>query len=104
MVDYFLQTLDPTDFGHLVTTVGKSFNEVVKIGVMIEEGLRSDKILNYSALKATTQAIQSGTGGALRRKKEEVATIEAGSWSRAGVRVFRRVSQCFRALLCFGYG
>jgi len=47
----------------LVTIVGKSFNEVVKIGVMIEEGLKSDKILNYSALKATTHSIQSGSGG-----------------------------------------
>jgi len=84
MVDYFLQTLDPTYFGYLVTTVGKYFNEVVKIGVMIEKGLRSDKILNYSALLATTQAIQSGTGGALgRKKKEEVATVEAASWSRS---------------------
>nr|XP_033516611.1 uncharacterized protein LOC117280956 [Nicotiana tomentosiformis] len=32
MVDYFLQTLEPTYFGHLVTSVGKSFNEVVKMG------------------------------------------------------------------------
>ena len=54
MVDYFLQTLEPTYFGHLVTSVGKSFNEVVKMGAMIEEGLKSNKILSYSALKATT--------------------------------------------------
>ncbi|XP_070004127.1 uncharacterized protein [Nicotiana sylvestris] len=78
MVDYFLQTLEPTYFGHLVTSVGKSFNEVVKIGGMIEEGLNSNKILSYSALKATTQAIQSGTGGVLgKKKKQEVATVEA---------------------------
>ncbi|XP_075079375.1 uncharacterized protein LOC142164757 [Nicotiana tabacum] len=77
MVDYFLQTLEPTYFGHLVTSVGKSFNEVVKMGGMIEEGLRSNKILSYSAIKATTQAIQSGTGGAL-----EVVTVEAGTGSK----------------------
>nr|XP_016480784.1 PREDICTED: uncharacterized protein LOC107801892 [Nicotiana tabacum] len=83
MVDYFLQTLEPTYFGHLVTTVGKSFNEVVKIGSMIEEGLRADRLLNYSALKATTHAIQGGTGGAPgRRKKEEVATAETSTWSK----------------------
>jgi len=54
MVDYFLQTLEPTYFGHLVTSVGKSFNEVVKMGGMVEEGLRSNKIMSYSAIKATT--------------------------------------------------
>ncbi|XP_070028610.1 uncharacterized protein [Nicotiana sylvestris] len=89
MVDYFLQTLEPTYFGHLVTSVGKSFNEVVKMGAMIEEGLKSNKILSYSALKVTTQAIQSGTGGVLeKKKKEEVVTVEASTWSfvRPGVK------------------
>jgi len=84
MVDYFLQALEPTYFGHLVTSVGKSFNEVVKMGGMVEEGLRSNKIMSYSAIKATTQAIQSGTGGALEKMKiDEVATVEAGTWSRS---------------------
>ncbi|XP_019229111.1 PREDICTED: uncharacterized protein LOC109210192 [Nicotiana attenuata] len=84
MVDYFLQALEPTYFGHLVTAIGKSFNEVVKMGAMVEEGLKSGKIMSYSAIKATTQAIQSGTGGVLgKKKKEEVATVEAGAWSRS---------------------
>ncbi|XP_070011404.1 uncharacterized protein [Nicotiana sylvestris] len=82
MVDYSLQTLEPTYFGHLVTSVDKSFNEVVKMGDMVEEGLRSNKIMSYSAIKATTQAIQSGTGGALgKKKREEVATVETESTS-----------------------
>lgn len=93
MVDYFLQTLDPTYFGHLVTTVGKYFNEVVKIRVMIEEGLKSDKFLNYTSLKTTTQAIQSGMGGALgKKKKEEVATVEASNWSRSGEHYYNQPS------------
>ncbi|XP_070019983.1 uncharacterized protein [Nicotiana sylvestris] len=84
MVDYFLQTLKPTYFGHLVTAFGKSFNEVVKMGAMVEEGLKSNKIMSYSAINATTQAIQSGTGGVLgKKKKEEVATVEASTWSRS---------------------
>nr|XP_016504188.1 PREDICTED: uncharacterized protein LOC107822190 [Nicotiana tabacum] len=82
-VDYFLQTLEPTYFEHLVTSVGKSFNEVLKMGAMIEEGLKSNKILSYLALKETTQAIQSRTSGVLgKKKKEEVATVETGTWSR----------------------
>ncbi|XP_019256304.1 PREDICTED: uncharacterized protein LOC109234693 [Nicotiana attenuata] len=84
MVDYFFQALEPTYFGHLVTAIGKSFNEVVKMGGMVEEGLKSNKIMSYSAIKATTQAIQSGTGGVLgKKKKEEVATVESGAWSRS---------------------
>jgi len=34
MIDYFLHALEPTYFGHLVSAVGKSFNEVVKMGSM----------------------------------------------------------------------
>ncbi|XP_070015008.1 uncharacterized protein [Nicotiana sylvestris] len=40
MVDYFLQALEPTYFGHLVSAVGKSFNEIVNMGGMVKEGLK----------------------------------------------------------------
>ncbi|XP_070002508.1 uncharacterized protein [Nicotiana sylvestris] len=82
MVDYFLQALDPTYYDHLVSAMGTSFNEVVKMGGMFEEGLKSNKILSYSAIKTTTEAIQNGTGGVIRKKKkEDVATIDSRSWS-----------------------
>ncbi|XP_070011450.1 uncharacterized protein [Nicotiana sylvestris] len=81
MVDYFLQDLEPTYYGHLVSAIGKSFNEIVKMGDMVEEGLKSNKIMSNSAIKATTQAIQNGTGGIIgKKKKEDVATIDSGSW------------------------
>ncbi|XP_070007764.1 uncharacterized protein [Nicotiana sylvestris] len=80
MVEYFLQALEPTYFGHLISAIGKSFNEVVKMGGMLEEGLTS-KIMSYSAIKTTTQAIQNGTGGVLgKKKKEDVAMAVSGSW------------------------
>ncbi|XP_016507809.2 uncharacterized protein LOC107825451 [Nicotiana tabacum] len=34
MVEYFLQALEPTYFGHLISATGKSFNKVVKMGGM----------------------------------------------------------------------
>ncbi|XP_070020226.1 uncharacterized protein [Nicotiana sylvestris] len=37
MVEYFLQALEPTYFGHLISAIGKSFNEVVKMGGMVGE-------------------------------------------------------------------
>ncbi|XP_075105073.1 uncharacterized protein LOC142179242 [Nicotiana tabacum] len=56
MVKYFLQALEPTYYGHLISTIGKSFNDVVKMGEMVEEGLKSSKIMSYSAIKATTKS------------------------------------------------
>ncbi|XP_070009684.1 uncharacterized protein [Nicotiana sylvestris] len=51
------------------------------MGEMVEEGLNSSMIMSYSAIKATTQAIQSGTGGLLgKKKKEDVAMVISGSW------------------------
>nr|XP_016474738.1 PREDICTED: uncharacterized protein LOC107796470 [Nicotiana tabacum] len=82
MVKYFLQALEPTYFGHLISAIGKSFNDVVKMGGMVEERLKSSKIMSYSAIKATTQAIQSGTGSLLgKKKKDDVAMVASGSWS-----------------------
>ncbi|XP_070022768.1 uncharacterized protein [Nicotiana sylvestris] len=81
MVKYFLQALEPTYYGHLISSIGKSFNDVVKMGEMVEEGLKSSKIMSYSAIKATTQAIQNGTGSLLgKKKKDDVATVVFGPW------------------------
>nr|XP_016467795.1 PREDICTED: uncharacterized protein LOC107790387 [Nicotiana tabacum] len=82
MVEYFLQALEPTYIGHLISSIGKSFNEVVEISDMVEEGLKSSKIMSYSTIKATTQSIQNGTEGVIgkKKKKEDVGTVDSGSW------------------------
>ncbi|XP_016504341.1 uncharacterized protein LOC107822326 [Nicotiana tabacum] len=44
------------------------------MGGIVEEGYKSSKIMSYSAIKATTQAIQNGTGDMLgKKKKDDVA-------------------------------
>ncbi|XP_070025150.1 uncharacterized protein [Nicotiana sylvestris] len=54
MVEYFLQVLEPTYYGHLISAIGKSFNNV---------------------------AIQSGTGSLLgKKKKDDVAMAVSGPW------------------------
>ncbi|XP_075082726.1 uncharacterized protein LOC107816963 [Nicotiana tabacum] len=79
MVEYFLQALEPTYFGHLISAIGKPFNDVVKMGERVEEGLKSRKIMSYSAIKITTQAIQNGTGNLLAKKKmDDVAMVVSG--------------------------
>ncbi|XP_070023266.1 uncharacterized protein [Nicotiana sylvestris] len=80
MVEYFLQAQEPTYFGHLITVVGRYFNDVVKMGEMVEDGLKSSKIMSYSALKATTQAIQNNTGSSLGQKEhDDVAMVVSES-------------------------
>ncbi|XP_070008385.1 uncharacterized protein [Nicotiana sylvestris] len=71
MVEYFLQTMEPTYLGHLISAIDKPFNDVVKMGEIVEEGLKSSKIMSYSALKATTQAI--------KKKHDDVAMAVLGS-------------------------
>ncbi|XP_070003388.1 uncharacterized protein [Nicotiana sylvestris] len=81
MVEYFLQALEPTYIGHLILAIGKSFNEVVKVGGMVEERLKSNKIMSYSTIKETTQAIHNGMGGVIGKKKQKgMATVDSGSW------------------------
>ncbi|XP_019235809.1 PREDICTED: uncharacterized protein LOC109216134 [Nicotiana attenuata] len=78
MLKYFLQALEPTYFGHLISAVGKPFIDVVKMGEMVEKGLKSRNIMSYSAIKATTQAIQSGTGSLVgKKKKDDIAMTYA---------------------------
>ncbi|KAF3658884.1 putative benzoate carboxyl methyltransferase-like [Capsicum annuum] len=60
--------------------IGKPFIEVLKMGEMIEEGIKIGQIVSFAALKATTQAIQSGFGTFEgEKKKEDMATVVAGS-------------------------
>ncbi|XP_070014922.1 uncharacterized protein [Nicotiana sylvestris] len=80
MVEYFLQAQEPTYFGHLISPVGKPFIDVVKMDEMVEDGLKSSKIMSYSALNATTQAIQNDIGSLPGQKKnDDVAMVVSGS-------------------------
>ncbi|XP_070017352.1 uncharacterized protein [Nicotiana sylvestris] len=80
MVEYFLQAQEPTYFGHLISAMGKHFNDVVKMGEIVEDGLKSSKIMSYSALKSTTQVIQNNTGSLLGQKEhDDVAMVVSGS-------------------------
>ncbi|XP_070013450.1 uncharacterized protein [Nicotiana sylvestris] len=48
------------------------------MGGIVEEGLKSNKIMSYSVIMATTQAIQNGAGGLIgKKKREDVATIDS---------------------------
>nr|XP_016442267.1 PREDICTED: uncharacterized protein LOC107767697 [Nicotiana tabacum] len=59
--------------------MGKPFGEAIKIGEMVENGLKTGRILSQSAIRATSQAIQGGPGGVANRKKKEEVTMETSS-------------------------
>ncbi|KAM3270832.1 hypothetical protein P3S67_029034 [Capsicum chacoense] len=76
MIDIFLQAQGPAYFHHLLSTIGSTFAEAIKVGEMVENGIKSGKIISKAALKATTQAIQSGSGSfGENKRKEDVATV-----------------------------
>ncbi|XP_075083257.1 uncharacterized protein LOC142167006 [Nicotiana tabacum] len=80
MIDYFLQARDPDYLHYMLAAIGKPFAEAIKIGEIVENGMKSGKIMSQAALKATTQAIQSGSGNFGNRKKKEEGSMMASGF------------------------
>ncbi|XP_070036707.1 uncharacterized protein [Nicotiana tomentosiformis] len=71
--------IDPDYLHYMLAAIGKPFAEAIKIGETVENGMKLGKIVSQAALKATTQAIQSGSGNfGNRKKKEEGSMMESG--------------------------
>ncbi|XP_070039877.1 uncharacterized protein [Nicotiana tomentosiformis] len=80
IVTIFLQAQEADYFQNMMSAMGKSFAEAIKIGEMVENGLKSGRKLSQSALRATSQAIQNDSGGlANRKKREEGAIMTSGT-------------------------
>nr|XP_009626570.1 uncharacterized protein LOC104117248 [Nicotiana tomentosiformis] len=79
MVNVFLQAQEADYFQNMISAMGKPFAEAIKIGEMVENGLKTGRIISQSALRATSQAIQNGFGGlANQKKREEGALMTSG--------------------------
>nr|XP_016476206.1 PREDICTED: uncharacterized protein LOC107797798 [Nicotiana tabacum] len=60
--------------------MGKPFAEDIKIGKMVQNGLKTGRILSQSAIRSISQAIQGGFGGVAKgKKKEETSMAASGS-------------------------
>nr|XP_016465488.1 PREDICTED: uncharacterized protein LOC107788321 [Nicotiana tabacum] len=79
MVSIFLQAQEADYYPNMMSALGKPFAEAIKIGEMVENGLKTGRILSQSAIRATSQAIQGGSGGGANRKKKEEATMATSS-------------------------
>ncbi|KAH0706000.1 hypothetical protein KY289_011076 [Solanum tuberosum] len=82
MIGIFLQVQQHNYFHYLIYAIGKTFAEVIKVGEMVESGIKSGKIVSQAVLKATTQVLQNGSGNLGGKKRRgDVATILSGPWT-----------------------
>ncbi|KAM3270794.1 hypothetical protein P3S67_028996 [Capsicum chacoense] len=77
IVEAFIQAQDETYYQHLLPALGKPFIEVLKMREMIEDRIKIGRIMSFATLKATTQAIQKGSGSVGGKKNEEDASAIA---------------------------
>ncbi|XP_070046118.1 uncharacterized protein [Nicotiana tomentosiformis] len=78
-VNVFLQAQEVDYFQNMMSAMGKPFAEVINIGEMVENGLKTGRIISQYALRATSQDIQNGSGGLANRKKGEEGAMMASS-------------------------
>ncbi|XP_070009740.1 uncharacterized protein [Nicotiana sylvestris] len=71
LITVFLEAQEPDYFQNMMFAMGRPFAEAIKIGEMVENGLKTGRIVSQAALKATTQAIQNGSGSFANRKKRD---------------------------------
>ncbi|WMV24891.1 hypothetical protein MTR67_018276 [Solanum verrucosum] len=80
LVYIFTESQDLDYFHHLTTTMGKPFHTTIKIREMVESALKTGRIVIQEAIKATTHAIQGGSGSYGNcKRKEEVSLLKSGS-------------------------
>ncbi|XP_070012285.1 uncharacterized protein [Nicotiana sylvestris] len=82
LITVFLQVQEPDYFENMMCGVGKSFSEAIKMGEMVENGLKTGIIISQASLKAATQAVQIESGDT----NEKVEEIMMTSRSRRGPR------------------
>ncbi|XP_070018318.1 uncharacterized protein [Nicotiana sylvestris] len=75
LITIFLEAQEPDYFQNMMSAMGRPFAEAIKIGEIVENGLKTSRIISQAALKATTQAIQNGLGGLANRKKRDEGSM-----------------------------
>ncbi|KAH0669899.1 hypothetical protein KY289_024392 [Solanum tuberosum] len=67
LVNIFIEAQDPNYFHHLTAVMGRPFHTTIKIGEMVESGLKIGRIVSQAPIKATTQAIQASRSRGAQR-------------------------------------
>nr|XP_033516500.1 uncharacterized protein LOC117280853 [Nicotiana tomentosiformis]XP_033516501.1 uncharacterized protein LOC117280853 [Nicotiana tomentosiformis] len=79
MVAVFLQAQEVDYLQNMMSAMDKSFVEAIKIGEMVENGLKTGRIMSHAAFKATSQAAQNGSEGLMTRNEREEGAMMASS-------------------------
>ncbi|XP_070047341.1 uncharacterized protein [Nicotiana tomentosiformis] len=98
LITVFLQAQEPDYFQNMMSAVGKSFSKAIKIGEMVENGLKTGKIISQAVLKAATKAVQieSDNFSDTNEKDEEtVMTIRSRRGPRRTSRRYEQPHQVF---------
>ncbi|XP_070006072.1 uncharacterized protein [Nicotiana sylvestris] len=85
LITVFFKVQEPDYFQNMMSVVGKSFSKAIKMGEIVENGLKTGRIISQAVLKAATQAFQidSDNFGNTNEKFEEIMMT---SGSRRGPR------------------
>ncbi|XP_075096056.1 uncharacterized protein LOC142174182 [Nicotiana tabacum] len=93
LITVFLQAQEPDYFQNMMSTVDKSFSEAIKMGEMIENGLKTRKIISQAVFKIATQAVRVESDN-FSDTNDKVKEIMMTSRSRRGPRrISRRYEQ-----------
>ncbi|PHT82255.1 hypothetical protein T459_15270 [Capsicum annuum] len=85
IMEAFIQAQDEIYYQQLLPALGKPFIEVLKMGEIIENGIKTGRIVSFATLKVTTQAMQKDSESVGGKKNEEDASATAAgqqAWSR----------------------
>ena len=63
MVMTFIDIQEAPYYERILAGIGKPFSEMIKHGDMVEIGIRSEKIKNFTALEAMAEHLQAGNYG-----------------------------------------
>nr|XP_018622848.1 uncharacterized protein LOC108943377 [Nicotiana tomentosiformis] len=93
LITVFLQAQEPDYFQNMMSAVGKSFSEAIKIGEMVENGLKTGKIISQVVLKAATQAVQVESDNFSDTNEKDEETMMTIKSRRGPRRTSRRYEQ-----------
>ena len=79
--EVFIQAQDEKYYQHLLPVLGKPFIEVLKMGKIIKDGIKTSRIVSFDILKATTQEIQKGLGCVRGNKYNGFWERFCGAWA-----------------------
>ncbi|XP_070044621.1 uncharacterized protein [Nicotiana tomentosiformis] len=93
LITIFFQAQEPDYFQNMMSAVGKSFSEAIKIGKMAENGLKTGKIISQTVLKAATQAVQIESDNFSDTNEKDEETMMTIRSRRGPKRTSRRYEQ-----------